>query len=131
MLDSEVHWWQIMNERLFKIDKLVPVDGKTSMEVVFRSKIHEIHLWRINPGEWIYPHVHPENDDIWYIISGMGEYYLSSKETKMVKTGDIAVAIPGEVHGLFNSGNEDLIVYSVLSPLPVYTEPAPDFEYPK
>ena len=30
-----------------------------------------------------------------------------------------------------NSGSEDIVVYSVLSPLPIEMEPAPDFEYPE
>ena len=120
-----------MSERILKIRELVPIEGKTSMEVIFQSKIHEIHLWRVAPGEWIYPHIHPYNDDIWYFIQGTGEYYMSPKEIKKFEPGDIAVAVPGEVHGVFNSGAEDIIVYSVLSPLPVEIEPVPDFEYPE
>jgi len=120
-----------MTGRIYKISEMVSGKDKTSMEVIFKSKIHEIHLWRISPGEWIYPHIHPNNDDIWYFIQGTGEYYLSSKETKTVEPGEIAVAAPGEVHGVFNSGSEDIIVYSVLSPLPVEMEVAPDFEYPE
>lgn len=120
-----------MSERVFKIRKMDPSKGRTSMKVIFRSKIHEIHLWSLAPGEWIYPHIHPGNDDIWYILQGTGEYYLNSSETKTVKPGDIAAASPGEVHGMYNSGFEDIIVYSVLSPLPIEIEAAPDFEYPE
>ena len=119
-----------MSERLFKIDKVVPNEGDTTMGVIFRSEIHEIHLWRVTPGEWVYPHIHPCNDDIWYVIKGKGDYYLDAEETKTVRPGDIAVARPGEIHGRFNSGSEDIIVYSILSPLPVEMEPAPGFKYP-
>lgn len=122
---------QMLAERLFKIDQLVSDGEKTSREVIFESKIHEIHLWRVAPGGWIYPHLHPYSEDIWYVIRGTGEYYMSSKETKIIEPGDIAVAAPGDVHGIFNSGKVDIIVYSVLSPLPVEMEPAPDFEYPE
>lgn len=120
-----------MPERLLKIDELVSEKGKTSLSVIFQSDIHELHLWRVASGEWIYPHIHPYNDDMWYVIKGTGEYYLSAKETKTVGPGDIAVATPGNVHGMFNSGTEDIIVYSVLSPLPVEIDPVPDFEYPE
>lgn len=119
-----------MPERIYTIHELVQSKGDTYLEVICRTKIHEIHLWRVSPGEWIYPHTHPENDDIWYFIQGVGEYYLTANETKTVKPGDIAVAPPGDVHGVFNSGSEDIIVYSVLSPLPVEIEMAPGFEYP-
>ncbi len=120
-----------MSERILKICELVSSQGETSMEAISHSGIHEIHLWRIAPGEWIYPHIHPENDDIWYFIQGTGEYYTSSSKKKTVTPGDIAVALPGEVHGVFNSGSEDIIIYSVLAPLPIEMEPAPDFEYPE
>ena len=120
-----------MSEKFFKIRAKVSPKGKTSREVIFRSEIHEIHLWRVTPGEWIYPHIHPYNDDIWYIIQGKGMYYFSAEETRKVESENIAVASPGKVHGLFNSGSEDIIVYSVLSPLPVEIEPVPGFEYPE
>jgi len=119
-----------MSERIFKMQEKISSKGKTSLQVIFRSEFHEIHLWRVTPGEWIYPHVHPHNDDIWFIINGTGKYYLTSHDTKKIEPGDIAVATPGEIHGLFNSGNTDIIVYSVLSPLPVEIEPAHGFEYP-
>jgi len=120
-----------MAERLFKVEKLVSSNGKTSREVICRSKIHEIHLWRVTPGEWIYPHIHPYNDDIWYIIQGEGEYYLTVEKTQIVKPGNILVATPGDVHGIFNPGNDDIIVYSILSPLPIEIEPAHGFDYPE
>jgi len=120
-----------MAERFFKIDRMVSEQNQTARKVVSRTQIHEIDLWRVKPGEWIYPHIHPRNDDIWYFVHGEGEYYFMADETKKVKAGDIAVAAPGSVHGIFNSGREDIIVYSVLSPLPVEIEPAPGFEYPE
>lgn len=122
---------QTMSERIFKIGEMVPRKGSTSVELIFKTLNHEIHLWRVIPGEWVYPHIHPHNDDIWYFIQGVGEYYTAVQEKKTVKPGDIAVASPGDVHGIFNSGSEDIIVYSVLSPLPVEICEAPGFEYPE
>lgn len=119
-----------MPERIFTIREKLPDKGETSLTVIFRSEIHEIHLWRVTPGEWIYPHTHPNNEDIWYFLQGTGKYYLTSHETRIIEPGHIAVAEPGEVHGIFNSGNKDIIIYSKLSPLPVEIEAAPGFEYP-
>jgi mannose-6-phosphate isomerase-like protein (cupin superfamily) len=62
--------------------------------------------------------------------SGSGEYYITSKEKVTVKPRDIAVASPGDVHGIFNSGSEDLVAFSVLSRLPVEMVEALGFEYP-
>ena len=83
------------------------------------------------PGKWIYPHTHPNSNDIRYIVQGEREYYVTSKEKRMVRAGDITGATPRDVHGIYNSGTEDIIVYSVLAPLTVELNPAPDFEYPE
>ena len=120
-----------MYERIFKIFEMVPSRGSTYREPIYNAKNHEIQLWRITPGEWIYPHTHPHSDDIWYFVQGVGEYYTSSKEKKTVKPGDITVASPGDVHGVFNSGSEDIIILSVLSPLPIEINEAPGFQYPE
>ena len=119
-----------MPERIFKIDDLISSKGGTSMEVICKTKIHEIHLWRLHPGELIYQHIHSHNDDFWYIINGVGEYYLSAN-IKKVRPGDIALASPEEVHGIYNTGSEDIFIYSVLSPLPVEILKVPGFEYPE
>ena len=76
-------------------------------------------------------HIHPYNDDVWYIIQGVGEYFTTVQDKETVKSGDIAVASQGDVHGIFNPGPEDIIVYSVLSPLPIEIQEAPGFEYPE
>lgn len=120
-----------MHERIFKIFQMVPNTGSAYRASILNAKNHEIHLWRITPGEWIYPHTHPQTDDIWYIVQGAGEYYTTAKEKKTVKPGDIAVASPGDVHGIFNSGSEDIVIISVLSPLPVEIEEVPGFHYPE
>jgi quercetin dioxygenase-like cupin family protein len=120
----------IVPERIFKIAEIVPSKGSTYREIILNAKNHEIHLWRVSPGEWIYPHTHPHSDDIWYIVQGVGEYYTTSKEKKTVQPGDIAVASPRDVHGIFNSGSEDIVILSVLSPLPIEMDEASGFEYP-
>lgn len=119
-----------MEERIFNILAMVPGKGRTYGEHISAAKNHSIHLWRISPGEWIYPHTHPHTDDIWYIVQGEGEYYTTAQEKKSITAGDIAIASPGEVHGIFNSGSEDIVIFSVLSPLPLAIEEAPGFDYP-
>jgi quercetin dioxygenase-like cupin family protein len=119
-----------MNTRIYSILKMVSRQDRTYRELIYDAENHELHLWRVKSGEWIYPHTHPHTDDIWYIVQGEGEYYTGAKEKRKVKQGDLALASPGEVHGIFNSGSEDIIIYSVLSPLPVETDEAPGFEYP-
>jgi quercetin dioxygenase-like cupin family protein len=119
-----------MNERIFKVLAMLPRKGTTFRELIYTDN-HEIHFWRIQPGEWIYPHTHPHSDDIWYIIQGAGEYYTGADETRRFKAGDIGIAKPGEVHGVYNSGPEDILILSVLAPLPIEIEEVPGFNYPE
>jgi len=119
-----------MADRILRIKTVIPDMGKTYRKIFRNAENHEIHLWRIIPDDWIYPHIHPGSDDIWYIIEGEGDYCLSAKKKQRIGPGDIAVASPKEVHGIFNPGRQDIIVLSVLAPLPVDIEEAPGFDYP-
>lgn len=119
-----------MTERIFNVFRAVPAKGSTYREPIYDCKNHEIHLWRVIAGEWIYPHTHPRSDDIWYIIQGQGDYYLTATEKHSVGPGDLVLASPDEVHGMFNSGTEEMLILSLLAPLPVEYAEAPGFEYP-
>lgn len=119
-----------MQHRVYNIFEMASAKGRTYREPIYDCKNHEIHLWRVMPGEWIYPHTHPGTDDIWYVVQGKGEYYTSAAEKLPVALGDLMLASPEEVHGIFNSGKEELIILSVLAPLPVEYAEAPGFEYP-
>ena len=135
-MENQIRRWKTpsvlhMDKRLFEFFAKVPDKGRTYREIIFDAANHEIHLWRILPGDWIYPHIHPNSDDIWYIVQGTGEYYTTAKERKTVRPGDLAVASPRKVHGIYNSGSEDILILSVLAPLPVEIEEAPGFEYPE
>lgn len=118
-----------MGERIFDLLEVIPEKANTYRELIFDAKNHEIHFWRIKPGDWIYPHTHPASDDIWYLVEGEGEYYIEVEKAVKLKKGYIALASPREVHGIHNIGDRDLIVFSVLSPLPVDIEEAPGFNY--
>lgn len=119
-----------MLKRIFNIFETAPAKGRSYREAIYDCRNHEIHLWRIVPGEWIYPHTHPHTDDIWYIVQGHGEYYTTADNHRPVAPGDLAMASAEEVHGIYNSGTEELLILSVLAPLPVEYGEAPGFDYP-
>lgn len=119
-----------MPDRIINVIDRAPSEGQSSRALILDCQNHEIHIWRIVPGEWIYPHIHPHTDDIFYIVQGHGEYYTSAEDKHPVGPGDLAFASPDEVHGIFNSSTEDMIILSVLAPLPVELAEAPGFEYP-
>ncbi|MBZ0091791.1 MAG: cupin domain-containing protein [Sulfuricellaceae bacterium] len=94
-----------------------PADGEPFRSVVTESKDAVIVAWHVKPGQEIRAHVHPSGQDTWTILAGAGDYYVDeSGATKPIKQGDVVVARTGEVHGVFNSGDEPLIFVSVVSP---------------
>jgi quercetin dioxygenase-like cupin family protein len=50
-------------------------------------------------------------------LSGKGEYYLDEAGTrKPIMAGDVVIAHPRSVHGVFNNGDQPLAFISVVSP---------------
>lgn len=119
-----------MSQRIFNDLHSLSATGSTSRVPIYDCRNHELHLWKVMAGDWIYPHTHPHTDDIWYVVQGQGEYYTTAQEKHPVASGALLLASPGEVHGIFNSGTEELIILSILAPLPVEYDDAPGFDYP-
>jgi quercetin dioxygenase-like cupin family protein len=107
-----------MRERIFKSsDYLESNLGEPIRSVVAESKEAAVVAWRVNPGQQISAHIHPMGQDTWLVQQGIGQYQFdNSGATKMIKPGDVVIAHTGEVHGVFNTGNEPLIFISVVSP---------------
>ena len=96
---------------------LQPTDGEPIRSVITESKDAVVVAWYIKPGQEIAPHVHPNGQDTWTILTGKGEYYLDKAgTTKPIAAGDVVVAHVGCVHGVLNTGDEPLVFISVVSP---------------
>ncbi|MFM2313238.1 MAG: hypothetical protein RLZZ04_2514 [Cyanobacteriota bacterium] len=94
-----------------------PTDGEPIRSVVTESQDAVVVTWYVKPGQEISPHIHPNGQDTWTILSGRGEYYLDEIGTKKpVVAGDIVVAYSGCVHGILNNGDEPLIFISIVAP---------------
>jgi uncharacterized RmlC-like cupin family protein len=73
-----------------------------------------IHDDILPPGVSIGHHQHTGDEEYYYIVSGKGHMTLDDERFE-VKGGDITAVYPGGMHGLENTGTEDLriIVISV------------------
>jgi uncharacterized cupin superfamily protein len=73
-----------------------------------------IHV--VPPGKKAFPfHRHHVMDELFYIVSGTGEYRYG-EETFPVRTGDLVAAPAGvKAHQLINTGNEDLRYLGISS----------------
>jgi len=94
-----------------------PSEGAPIKTIMTKSADAAIVAWIIKPGQAIEPHVHPEGQDTYVVMSGQGLYTLDEAGTTTeLRVGDVIVARRGEVHGVFNNGAEDLKIVSVVSP---------------
>jgi len=85
--------------------------------VVLQTHEAVVVAWLVLPGQVIRAHVHPTGQDSWTVLSGEGEYFLDRDgNTATIRTGDIAVAQAGEVHGVRNVGDVPLEFVSIVSP---------------
>jgi quercetin dioxygenase-like cupin family protein len=104
--------------RIFNSAKFYQIaDGEPIRSVVTESSDAVVVAWYLQPGQEISAHIHPHGQDTWTILAGKGEYYLDrSGTTQSIGAGDVVVAPTGQVHGVFNPGNEPLIFISIVSP---------------
>ncbi len=112
-------------ERLFKVTEfLQPADGEPIRSVITESADAAGVAWYVKPGQSISAHMHPDGQDTWTILSGCGEYSVSSNgESIAIAKGDVLVAHRREVHGVHNTGQEPLVFVSVVSPAESGFEP--------
>ncbi len=74
-------------------------------------------LWWLHPGQECTPDIHPDADELYYVVSGEGKLLLGDEEYAVRK--GMTVFIPRNVrHQSFNTGDEDLCYYWVFAPQP-------------
>ena len=70
---------------------------------------------KIPPGEGHKFHLHPEMEEILYILAGTAEQWIE-KEARLLQAGDAVHLARGLVHGTYNPGPGELDFLAVLSP---------------
>lgn len=98
-------------------DFFQPTDGEPIRSVITESQDAAVVTWYIKPGQEIPPHIHPSGQDTWIILTGEGKYYSDKAgTTKPIVAGDVVIAHPNCVHGVFNNSDQILVFISVVSP---------------
>ena len=107
-----------MNNRIFQSKSFEkPQDGEPYRSVVSSSSDAAIIVWHVKKDQIIKPHIHPNGQDTWTILSGEGEYIFDDSDNrKTIRKGDIVIAHANEIHGVENKGNEPFVFVSVVSP---------------
>lgn len=98
-------------------DFFQPSDLEPLRSVITQSDLAVVVAWYVRPQQIIPAHIHPQGQDTWTILAGIGEYYLDTHgNTQKIESGDVVVAPIGCVHGVINTGAEPLIFISVVTP---------------
>jgi len=70
-----------------------------------------------DPKEGLQVHIHPESEEVYYVISGKGIVYLGSERKEIAIEPNMALYIPnGTLHGVTNTGKEKLLVAFFVTP---------------
>jgi len=67
----------------------------------------------LDPGSSIGPHVHEGEMEVFYIVSGIAEYY-DNGETVTLLPGDTALNPSGESHSIRSIGDKPLVLIAVI-----------------
>lgn len=81
-----------------------------------------IHVATFDPQQAGSHHVHPNSEEVTYVISGAGSVKVGTR-TLEVSAGDLFYGPPNVPHQFRNTSNEPLVVFSIYSPpdeLPLY-----------
>ena len=84
-------------------------------EIAKRGDCYMVNV-RIKEGEGHDFHVHPEMNEILYVLKGKAEQWVES-EMQFLEVGDSVFIEASTVHGTFNAGSGDLEFLAILSPL--------------
>jgi uncharacterized cupin superfamily protein len=73
----------------------------------------DVEIARLKPGETPFPyHSHSAQWEFYHVLSGSGTVRHEAGTTA-IETGDAFIFKPGEAHGFFNDGSEDLVMVVV------------------
>lgn len=79
-----------------------------------RSHFKQASQMTLPPGSSIGFHPHPDDEEVYVIVSGRGRYTGPDGRSVEVGPGDLTLTRSGEGHGLANIGDEPLIFIAVI-----------------
>ena len=100
--------------RIFRIADHIVVNGETRAGRMYVGDEFRAVVITLPPGDAQEPHMHPATSHAWFIVSGKGEVTMEAGRRETVEPGCFLVHPRNSVHGLRNTGDENL-VYVALS----------------
>lgn len=101
-------------------EPLVSDHGEIIYELIGRdaegsTERHSVAHVVLPPGKSSLPHYHPEAEESYYILAGLGEMEMG-EETSRVKPGDLILIKPTQIHKITSVGEEDLEFLAICVP---------------
>ena len=94
----------------FQADKM----AKSALATTSRA---QLDLYCLEPGQSQKPHVHADQDKIYYVLEGRGVFTLNNTE-EVAEAGEAIVAAAGAAHGVLNDSGARLLLLVVVTPPP-------------
>ncbi len=92
------------------LDWVIVLDGADLKQ----RGLNFVHDDILPPGVSIGNHLHSGDEEYYYIVSGTGMMTLDQERFE-VSAGDMTAVYPGGVHGLENTGSEDLRIIVICA----------------
>lgn len=68
-------------------------------------------------GEGLKLHIHPESEEVYYVVRGEGIVHLGNEKSPLPIGPDTAIYIPpGQIHGVENTGEDRLVICFFVAP---------------
>ena len=83
--------------------------------VVFTGKNSQLVVMSIPPGGEVGKEVHKYTEQTLFFLSGTGKGELDGAEFP-IGPGDVVVVVPGTDHNFWNTGTDELKIYTVYAP---------------
>lgn len=90
-------------------------ENETFRTVLANGKHTQIVVMNILPGEDIGKEVHPDNDQVLYLVSGKGTVFLVGTESEF-NPGDAVLVPAGTEHNFTTVGDEPMKIITTYSP---------------
>ncbi len=100
--------------RVFRIADHIVLNGETRAGRMYVGDEFRAVVITLPPGDAQEPHLHPSTTHAWFIVSGTGEVTMEDGHHETVEPGLFVVHPRNTVHGLRNTGADNL-VYIALS----------------
>ena len=90
---------------------------KSHPEWVMDQRDFPIWLFWLAPGRETDADIHPDAEEIYYVVSGAGRLVMDGEEFRVSKGQTVYIAA-GVEHQSFNDGEEDLCYFYAFAPPP-------------